>query len=136
MVRKLGTPRTYQPGEMVFTEGSPGTMMYVVLDGYIEIRVGGKPMEVAGPGAVVGEMAMIDSSNRSATVVAKDNCVLAPVNKSQFVSLIAKSPYFALRVMKILVTRLRNMDAMMGKGFDRVPSMPNDPVVTDWLSKY
>ena len=58
-------------------------------------------------------MALIDSCNRSATVVAKDNCILAPVNESQFLSLVEKSPSFALSVMKILVTRLRNMDAMI-----------------------
>jgi CRP-like cAMP-binding protein len=113
MVRNVDSPRAYLPGEMVFTEGSPGTTMYVVLDGNIEIRVGGKSIEVAGPGAIVGEMALIDSSTRSATVVAKDNCVLAPVNESQFLSLMEKTPCFALSVMKILVTRLRNMDAMM-----------------------
>jgi CRP-like cAMP-binding protein len=136
MVRNMGSPRTYQPGEKVFIEGSPGSTMYVVLDGNIEIRVGGKAMEVAGAGTIIGEMALIDSSNRSATVVAIDNCVLAPVNKRQFVSLIAKSPYFALRVMKILVTRLRKMDAMLGKDIDRSPSMHNDPAVPDRLPRY
>ena len=113
MVQNVGTPRTYQPGEMVFNEGSPGTSMYVVLDGNIEICVGGKSMEVAGRGAIIGEMSLIDSSTRSATVVAKDFCVLAQVNQSQFLSLMEKTPTFALSVMKTLVTRLRNVDAMM-----------------------
>jgi CRP-like cAMP-binding protein len=113
MVRNVDNPRTYLPGEMVFSQGSPGTTMYVVIDGTIEIRVGDKPMEIAGPGAIVGEMALIDSSTRSATVVAKDNCVLAPVDERQFLSLMEKTPCFALSVMKILVSRLRNMDAMM-----------------------
>ena len=113
MVQNVGSPQTYQPGEKVFIEGTPGTTMYVVLDGNIEIRVGGKSMEVAGRGAIIGEMALIDSSTRSATVVAKDYCVLAQVNQSQFLSLMEKAPCFALSVMKTLVTRLRNMDAIM-----------------------
>jgi len=113
MVQNVGTPRTYQPGEMVFNEGSPGTSMYVVLDGNIEIRVGGKSMEVAGRGSIIGEMALIDTSARSATVVAQDYCVLAQVNRSQFLSLMQKTPCLGLSVMKTLVTRLRNMDAMM-----------------------
>ena len=112
-LQKLGSHRTYQPGEKVFIEGSPGTTMYVVLDGNIEIHVGGKSIEVAGRGAIIGEMALIDSSTRSATVVAKDYCVLAQVNQSQFLSLMEKAPCFALSVMKTLVTRLRNMDSMM-----------------------
>jgi len=113
MVQTVGSPRTYEPGEKVFIEGSPGTTMYVVLDGNIEISVGGKSMGVAGRGAIIGEMALIDSSTRSATVVAKDYCVLAQVNHSQFLSLMEKAPSFSLSVMKSLVTRLRNVDAMI-----------------------
>ena len=113
MVQDVGTPKTYEPGEKVFIEGSPGTTMYVVLDGNIEINVGGKSMEVAGRGAIIGEMSLIDSSTRSATVVAKDYCVLAQVNRSQFLSLMQKTPLFGLSVMKTLVTRLRNVDAMV-----------------------
>ena len=113
MVQNVGSPQTYEPGEKVFVEGSPGTTMYVVLDGNIEICVGGKSMEVVGRGSIIGEMALIDSGTRSATVMAKDYCVLAQVNQSQFLSLMEKAPCFALSVMKILVTRLRNVDAMM-----------------------
>jgi CRP/FNR family cyclic AMP-dependent transcriptional regulator len=109
----MSSSRTYEPGQKVFIEGTPGTTMYVVLDGNIEIHVGGKPMEVAGRGAIIGEMSLIDSSTRSATVVAKDFCVLAQVNRSQFLSLMEKTPRFALSVMKTLVTRLRNVDAMV-----------------------
>ena len=83
-------------------------------------------MEVAGRGAIIGEMALIDSSTRSATVVAKDYCVLAQVNQSQFLSLIEKIPCFALSVMKTLVTRLRNMDAIMSNGLGRIPTKLND----------
>ena len=113
MLQIVGNPRTYEPGEKVFIEGSPGTTMYVVLDGNIEICVGGKSMEVAGRGTIIGEMALIDSTTRSATVEAKDYCVLAQVNQSQFLSLMEKAPSFALSVMKTLVTRLRNVDAMI-----------------------
>ena len=113
MVQKVGSPKTYEPGEKVFIEGSPGTTMYVVLDGNIEIYVGGKSMEVAGRGAIIGEMALVDPGPRSATVVAKDYCVLAQVNQSQFLSLIEKAPSFSLNVMKSLATRLRNVNAMI-----------------------
>ena len=113
VLQSMGSPRTYEPGDKVFIEGSPGTSMYVVLDGNIEISVGGKSMEVAGRGAIIGEMAMIDSSTRSATVVAKDYCVLAQLNQSQFLSLIEKIPTFSLSVMMSLVTRLRNVDSMI-----------------------
>jgi CRP-like cAMP-binding protein len=113
MIQDEGSPQTYEPGEKVFIEGTPGTTMYVVLDGNIEICVGDKPMEVAGRGAIIGEMSLIDSSPRSATVVAKDYCVLAQINRNQFLSLMQKTPLFGLTVMKTLVARLRNVDSMV-----------------------
>jgi CRP-like cAMP-binding protein len=113
VIRSIATTQTYQPDEKVFVEGSPGNTMYVILDGNVEISVAGKLIEIAGPGMIVGEMALIDSCNRSATVVAKDYCVLAQVNESEFLTLMEKTPRFGLSVMKILVTRLRNMDAMI-----------------------
>ena len=113
MVRSVANTRTYLPDEKVFIEGSPGNTMYVVIDGNVEISVAGRLIEIAGPGMIIGEMALIDSCKRSATVVAKDNCVLAQVNESEFLSLMEKTPHFGLSVMKILVTRLRKMDAMI-----------------------
>jgi CRP-like cAMP-binding protein len=109
----VGSPRSYEPDEKVFIEGSPGSTMYVVLDGNIEIFVKGKSVEVAGRGTIIGEMALIDSSTRSATVVAKDYCVLAQVNEGEFLTLIEKTPAFALSVMRTLVARLRNADKMI-----------------------
>ena len=113
MVRSVANTRTYLPDEKVFIEGSPGNAMYVIIDGNVEISVAGKLVEIAGPGMIIGEMALIDSCDRSATVVAKDNCVLAQLGENEFLSLIEKNPHFGLSVMKILVTRLRNMDTMI-----------------------
>ena len=88
MIRSVANTRTYLPDEKVFIEGSPGSTMYVVIDGTVEISVSGRLIEIAGPGMIIGEMALIDTCNRSATVVAKDNCVLAQhkTNKTLVVS--------------------------------------------------
>ena len=124
LLQNLCSQRTYEPGEKVFIEGSPGSTMFVVLDGNIEIQVGGKTLEEAGRGAIIGEMSLIDSSPRSATVVAKDFCLMAQVDQSQFLVLMEKIPAFALSVMKTLVSRLRNMDVMITKGPGR--TSPSD----------
>ena len=113
IIRNVASTRTYLPDEKVFTEGSPGNTMYVIIDGNVEISVSGRLIEIAGPGMIIGEMSLIDSCDRSATVVAKDNSDLAQVNESEFLSLMEKIPSFGLSVMKILVTRLRTRDANM-----------------------
>ena len=112
-LQSLGTTRTYDPGEKVFIEGSPGDTMYVVIDGTIEISVGGKALETAGRGAIIGEMSLLDASSRSATVIAKDFCVLSQIDQKQFLTLVEKAPAFSLSVMKSLVSRLRNLNTMI-----------------------
>ena len=104
---------TFVSGEMVFKEDEPGDTMYVVLEGHVEIRVGEKVLEVAGPGTVIGEMALISLSNRSATAIAQDDCTLVPVDEKQFLSLVLRRPRFALSVMEIMANRLRHMDTIL-----------------------
>ena len=103
--------KKFKSGRTIFSEGIPGDVMYVVLDGELEVRVGGKLIEVAKPGDVVGEMALIDTKARSATVVAKSDCRLVPINEKRFLVLVHERPIFALLVMRILAERLRRMIA-------------------------
>jgi CRP/FNR family cyclic AMP-dependent transcriptional regulator len=103
-------PQTFAAGETVFEEGELGDIMYVVLKGQVEIRVGEKSLEIAGPGTVIGEMALIDLRPRSATVIAQGDCTLAAIDDKQFLSLIVRRPQFALSMLEIMANRLRHMD--------------------------
>ena len=46
--------QTFAAGETIFTEGSTGREMYVVLEGNVDIRVGNKTLDVTGPGGIFG----------------------------------------------------------------------------------
>ena len=46
----MQTPEIFAAGKTVFVEGEPGYIMYVVLEGHVKICVGGRTLEVAGPG--------------------------------------------------------------------------------------
>lgn len=98
----------FQAGDLIFAAGEPGDVMYVVQQGTVEIRQNNtRLLACVGPGEVVGEMALIDQGPRSATAVAASDCTLVPVNERQFTYLVQEHPYFALRVMRVLVERLR-----------------------------
>ena len=103
--------KKFKAGKTIFKEGTAGDMMYVVLDGELDVSAGGKLIEVAKPGDVVGEMALIDTKARSATVVAKTDCRLVPINEKRFLVLVHETPIFALLVIKTLAERLRRMVA-------------------------
>lgn len=102
--------RTYKAGETVFREGDDGYVMYVVVDGSVKLSVTGRSIEKVGKGGVFGEMALIDSSPRSATAVAVTDCTLVSVTSERFKTLVQETPGFALEIMKIMASRLRSMD--------------------------
>ena len=61
------------PGEALFEKGEPGRLMYVVKTGDLQILDGNYVYETVSAGGIVGEMAMVDGSPRSATVCAPSN---------------------------------------------------------------
>ena len=102
--------QTFKAGETIFQEGEPGHVMYGVVEGEVEISVHGRAVEVVEPEGIIGEMALIDPGQpRSAKVVAKTDCKLAPIDEKRFQFLVQQTPYFSLRVMRIMADRLRRI---------------------------
>jgi CRP-like cAMP-binding protein len=100
--------KDYAAGTTVFAQGDPSDVMYVVLEGELDLQHGGQTLETASAGAIVGEMALIEKNvPRSATVIAKTDCRLAPIDEKRFGWMVAHTPSFALHVMRVLVGRLR-----------------------------
>ena len=109
--------RTRQPhvaletGQVLFAEGDPPDSMYVVKSGTLRIRSGGVIYEDVGAGGIVGEMALVEHyPARSATVYALTDSELVAVDEAHFTALVAEQPQFALKVMRVLSSRLRRMD--------------------------
>lgn len=96
-------------GHELFREGDEADLMYVVQHGELDVLLNDKVIETITEGGVVGEMALVDSSPRSATIVAKTDCILVPFDEAAFKSHVHTTPYFALQVMRIMVSRLRQM---------------------------
>lgn len=97
-------------GSIVFEAGSPGTTMYVVRKGTVDIRVGTRTVETVGAGGVIGEMAIVDNAPRSATAVVAEDAELVPIDRHRFIYLVQQTPYFALQVMQTMAARLRAMN--------------------------
>ena len=100
-------PVTLNPGDVLFKKGDPARSMYVVLSGELRIGDGNVILENATAGAIVGEMALIDHSPRSATVTAVSPTTLAEIDEKRFLFMVRETPSFALNVLRLLVGRLR-----------------------------
>jgi CRP/FNR family cyclic AMP-dependent transcriptional regulator len=107
-------------GLVLFREGEPGKEMYVLMQGTVEISVGGDVVEVATPGALLGEMALVDSSARSATVITRSDCKFVAVDGKQFDLLVRESPEFARHVMTVMANRLRTMNERLKEAISEV----------------
>lgn len=100
-------------GEVLFSAGEQSDLMYVVMSGRLEIIVHDRVMETAEAGAILGEMALIDETAHSATVIARTDCTLFPIGRSRFNFLVQQTPNFALHVMRVMSGRLRKTDACL-----------------------
>ena len=97
----------YPAESVIFAEGMEGNYMYVVMNGEVFISLRDRVIATASPGEIVGEMALINSDMRIATVTAKTDCVLALIDQGSFESLIQHVPEFTQHVMKVLADRLQ-----------------------------
>lgn len=101
---------SFPAGHIIFREGQPGDLMYVVKEGEVEIFIHGQLIETVGSGGVVGEMALIDNSSRSATAIAKTDCQLVPLDETRFNIFVHQIPFFSIQVMRVMADRLRHMN--------------------------
>jgi|ERR1700728_2209660 len=94
----------------VFKEGDPGDEMYGIVEGQIQLRIADRIIRTLGVDDVFGEMALVDSTARSATAVATTDTVLAVIDRHRFLFLVQETPMFALQVMSALADRSRDRD--------------------------
>jgi len=106
--------RFFKAGDVVFREGDEAKELFVIKSGQVRIQIGNRTVTELGQDSIFGEMALIDSEPRSATVVAITDVELVPVSEKQFLFLVSQTPYFALKVMRVLAQRLRVTNKTFG----------------------
>ena len=115
-VEKHVERRVYEGGREVFREGMPGDEMFVIAKGaasaFLRHPAGGDMRLVSfGAGSVFGELAILDSGSRSATVTAQGDLVCYALSREAFASLAAKAPATAIKLLanlaRLLSHRLR-----------------------------
>ncbi len=101
-------------GEFVFIERQPSDCAYIIYEGKAKILKfmsnAQKVLAVLGKGAIVGEMGVITSAPRSASMQALTDLKLIKLSKDNLLYLVDKSPDFAWELAVILAKRLANAD--------------------------
>lgn len=98
-------------GQAVFKEGDPGAFMCIINSGDISViksDAAGSRVEIAvlRDGRVFGEMAALDGERRSATCVARTDCVLLTLSKESLDKMLLEQPKTAARVVRAIAVSL------------------------------
>lgn len=109
-------------GEELFHQGDGGLETFVILDGALEVITyvddAEIQLEVRLTGEIIGEMAPIDNSPRSATVRAVRDSIVAVFNLQQFYTLLLSDSTLAVEMLKRGTSRLRSTSQQMITGLE------------------
>jgi CRP-like cAMP-binding protein len=102
--------RTYDPGEIIFSEYEPGDSFYLIQSGRVKISkiVGDieKTIDILQPPEIFGEMAILEGTPRSATAITVDTVKVLEFNRANFEVLMMGNPQIALRLLKLFTKRI------------------------------
>jgi CRP-like cAMP-binding protein len=111
--QRAGASVSYAAGSIVFNKNDPGSCMYIVQSGAIEMLIGDTVIETCGPNEAIGFMLMIDGAARSSTARVKEACELSLIDQRKFRFMVDEVPNFALYIMGAMARRIRGMSQAM-----------------------
>jgi CRP-like cAMP-binding protein len=114
---------THPMGDIIFSEGEIGNEMYIIQSGTIELlKTIGKETRVLATlekGDFFGEMSVLEDLPRTASARAKTDVELVRINGATFDSMLKGNTEIAVRMMRKLSRRLREVTAMLEEGLGR-----------------
>ena len=117
-----GRLEEFGPGAMVFQQGQQGDRLYIVKSGVLEILASSEgssesqPVAYLGPGEVLGELALLTGSPRTATVRSPEHAVLFTLDKAVFLDLMSSIQGFAASLCLVLARRLEATTLKLPRG--------------------
>lgn len=109
-IAKAGDEVQIKAGSTLTQQGDAGREAFVIIDGTATVKRGGRKVTTLGPGACVGELALLDHGPRTATVVADDDMTVFVLGAREFAGVLADVPALSRKIMAVLAERIRELD--------------------------
>ena len=111
---EIAVERRFDSGESLCRQGDPGDEVFLIVSGEVEVWTSAEGdrrriLDTLGPGACIGEMAVLDSAPRSAFVTASRPTRALLLGGADFRSLLSSRPAMSRRIIEDLVARMRRM---------------------------
>jgi CRP-like cAMP-binding protein len=100
----------FEKGTTLAEQGKPGETFYVILEGEAKVVRGGRVINHLLPGDFFGEIALIDSGPRTASVVAETPVTTITLSRKRFVKMLEQEPTIVIKMLEELARRLRNYE--------------------------
>ncbi len=110
--------RRFRRRAPLIVAGEAGAAVYAVLEGYVKLsraNAGGREivLELAGPGSMFGELAVINGWRRSADAVALSDCRVLSMDGRHFMDALRRNPEAMFAIIRILSERLTATTSQM-----------------------
>lgn len=106
----------FPEGAHLVEEGRPGHEFFVIVSGRARVTRRGETVAELGPGDAFGELALLDTAPRNATVTADTAMCVATLGNREFAGALADIPSLSRKVMVGMARRLHELDARVGPG--------------------
>ncbi len=110
LVSEITTEITVPAGTVLAREGHAGHEAFVIEEGTVDISIGGTKVNTAGPGELVGELALLLHDERQATVTAATDLKILVIEPGRFQQLLDSVPSVSRQLVVSLAKRLRETD--------------------------
>lgn len=100
----------FPAGRVLMRQGDLGSEMFVVVSGKVAVERDGKAIGERGPGAVVGEIALVSHMPRIATVTALEPTRVFSLGHPEFHALMDEMPSVRASVLEVLASRISVLD--------------------------
>ena len=101
---------SFAAGTTLTEDDGFGTTFFVVVEGNVEIAVGGQKVRSVGPGEFFGEVALIDRDTRSATATAVTDTRCLVFSRPVFRPFAHNHPEVAWALLELMVSRVREAE--------------------------
>jgi CRP/FNR family transcriptional regulator, cyclic AMP receptor protein len=116
---QAGLSRSYATGQIICHQGDPGDHLYAVIEGLVKIvfisgRGDEMVLNIMGPKEVFGELALLDGSPRSASVIALKSTSVFMLSRTRLLELMSDNPGLADEFLKLIGGRIRKLTEQAG----------------------
>lgn len=105
--------RWYEPGTVIEEEGAKGISFYLIADGSVDVKKGGKTIATLSKGQFFGELSLLDKQPRSATIQTTERTRCLIMTSWVWSGFLETQPKLAVPVMRELARRIRETDAKL-----------------------